>query len=250
MIEAARRRRASAGGSPGGAWFAVVGLLAAAAAISLLTPPIANAALRVVLGRVLGTGDIQVTAAGWPPPAMWWGQVDVLAVAARHLRVGTLDVDAFDATLNRVQFDPTALYAGRALVIRSLGSGVAHMTVTQEALAALLAAQPSLRDVAVALAPGRVSLGATVSVLGASLRATAAGRLALRGDTAVDLVLDQISVGGMPLPGAVADALTRSVNPVLDVRSLPFGLRLTGLTVVEGKAMLQAATGHEATGHE
>lgn len=245
MIEAGRQRRASAGRDPGAVWSAVVGVLAVAVGVSLLTPPIANAELRVALGRALATADIRVNAASWPPPALWWGQVDVLAVTARHLRVGTLDVDAFDATLNRVRFAPGALYAGRALVIRSLGSGVAHMTVTQDALAALLAAQPSLRDVAVALQAGRVSLGATVSLLGASLRATGSGRLALRSDTAVDLVLDEITVGGVSLPGTFADAVTRSVNPVLDVRSLPFDLRLTGLTIAEGRAMLQAATGRE-----
>lgn len=216
-----------------------------AVGLSLLTPPVANAALRVALGRALDTAEIRVNAVSWPSPALWWGQVDVLAVTARHLRAGTLEVDAFDATLNRVRVDPGALYAGRTLVIRSVGSGVAHVTVTQDALAALLAAQPSLRDVAVALQDGRVSLEATVSVLGASLRATGSGRLALRGDTAVDLVLDRITVGGLPLPGPFADAVIRSVNPVLDVRSLPFDLRLTGLTIAEGRAMLQAATGRE-----
>jgi len=230
---------------PGVAWFAAVGILVAAIGVSTLTPPIANAALRVALGRALDTADIRVSAVAWPPPALWWGQVDVLAVTARHVRVGTLDVDAFDATLNRVLFDPGALYAGRALVIRSLGTGIARVTVTQEAMAALLAAQPSLRDVAVALRDGRVSLGATVSLLGASLRATGSGRLALRGDTAVDLVLDRLMVGGMPLPETFAAAVTRSVNPVLDVRSLPFSLHLTGVTVAAGRAMLQAAAGHE-----
>ncbi len=224
-------------------WLGAVGLLVVATGISLATPPIADAQLRAALGRTLGTSNIEVRIATWPPPAVWWGKVDVLSVAARHLRVGTLDVDAFDATLNRVRFDPEVLYATRALEIRSLGSGVAHVTVTQDALAALLALQPSLRDVAVTLQSGRVSLGATVSVLGASLRATGDGRLVLRGDTAVDLLLDQIAVAGVHLPAAMMGEVARSVNPVLDVRSLPFGLHLTGLTIAGGRVMLDAVAG-------
>lgn len=227
----------------------VVGLLALAAGVSVATPPIAGAVFQAALGRSLRASDVRVGVGVWPPTAAWGGRVDVLTVAARRLKLGTLDVDAFTAALRDVRFDPQALYLDHVLVIRSLGSGIARVTVSEASLAGLLAGQPSLSDVSVGLEPGRVSVGATIWAMGASLRATGDGRLVLRGDAAVDLVFDRISVAGpagaVILPGAVAGEVTRSMNPILDVRSLPFGLRLTGLTVGRGQATLDAAVGAE-----
>ena len=233
-------QRVSGARGPGTPWLAAVSVLVVAAAVSLATPPVANAQLRAALGRALGTSDVRVQVSAWPPPALWWGRVDVMAVEARHMRVGALDVDAFDATLNGVRFDPAALYLNRPLVFRSLGGGTARAAVTQDALAALLNSQPSVRDAAVTLAAGGVSLAATVLVGGVPLRAAGTGQFVIRGETAVDLVFDQITVGAMVLRGVFARAVTRSINPILDLRALPFGLRLTGVTMGDGTVMLNA----------
>lgn len=227
---------------PGGLWLATVIALALAAAVSFATPAVANAQLSAALGHALGTSEIRVRVSAWPSPALWWGRVDVLVVAARHLRMGTVNVDAFDATFTHVRVDPASLYANRPLTIRSPGTGVASATVTQEALAALLNQQPSVRNASVTLEGGRVSVDGTVTVLGASMHATGDGHLVVRGGTAVDLVLDRVSVGGLLLGGGLAEEVTRSINPLLDLRVLPFGLRLSGVTVADGKATLDAVT--------
>ncbi len=216
------------------------GLVILAAALSGLAPLIAGAALRVALSRDLRTADVRVGVATWPPPALWAGRIDVLSVAARHLRLGALAVDAFDAQLGGVRLDPRALYLARVLVIRQLRSGVAHVTVSQDALRDLLAARPPLHDVSVGLGPGVVRVGATLPVLGAPLRATGEGHLVLRGGTMVDLVLDRVAVAGIPLPPAAAGEVAGAVNPILDVRSLPFSLRLVTLVVGDGRATLDA----------
>jgi hypothetical protein len=221
-----------------------VAALAVAAGGSLATPPIASAQLGAALGRSLGTSDISVQVSGWPPPALWWGRVDVLAVKARHLHMGTLDVESFDATLSHVRFDPAVLYANRPFVILAIGTAVAHVTVTQEALAALLNTQPALRGMTVALQAGRVSLAGNVVALGGAVSATGDGRFVVRGGTAVDLVLDHVALGGIALPAAVSDQVMRSINPVLDLRTLPFDLRLSGVTVGNGTATLDAVGGH------
>ncbi len=233
------------GGRPGGVWLVTVGLLGAAVGASLAAPPIAAAQLRMVLGRTLGAESVRADVVAWPPPALWWGKVDVLSVTIRHLRVGALEVDAFEATLSNMRFDPEALYVRRALVIRSLGSGIAHVTISQDALTHLLATQSAIRDAAVELRDGRVTLSATMLVLGAALRATGEGRLLLHGATRVDLVLDRLTVTGIRLPPALIDEVTGAMNPILDVRGLPFGLRLAGVRVDEGKVTLDAVAGVE-----
>jgi LmeA-like phospholipid-binding len=228
---------------PSSLWIVLVAVLAAATIVNFATPQITAAALRGALSRTLGSSEITVRVAAWPPVAVWWGQVDTVAVEARDLHAGALTVDAFDATLEQVRLDPTALYADHKLAIRSLGSCVARIRVSQSTLTAVVAAQASLHDVSVVLTRGRVSLAATVSMLGTPLRATADGRLVLDGPTAVDLVLDRVNVSGIALPPGVANAATRSFNPVLDVRSLPFNLHFTGLTVADGWVTIDMAGG-------
>ncbi|HEV2439399.1 MAG TPA: DUF2993 domain-containing protein [bacterium] len=235
--KAARRR-------PGALWLTLVAVLALALAASVATPFIAGAAIRAALVRSFGTGDIAVTARAWPAPALWWGNIGTLSVAARALRIGRLDVAAFDAVLARVDVDPGPLYGRRELVVRSVGSGFARVMVTAENLARLVAAQPSVKQVAVHLRPGTMVLDGTVSVLGADFPASVAGHLAVRDAAHLDLVVDRVTVlNGLPVPPDVASRLAASINPILDLGSMPFGLRLTKVTIGQGIVMLQAAAG-------
>ena len=224
-------------------WWGAVALLLVAVAASVTGPWAAASALSTAIGGGAVAGRVRVSVVTWPPPALWWGRVDVLQVHARGLRVGTVRVETFDATLNGIRLDPGALYLQRRLVIRSLGAAVAEVTVGEGALTQALASVPSLREVAVTLADGRVRLAATASLFGASLPVAGEGRLVLRGGTAVDLVFDRIAVSGVPLPDAVAARVAAAVNPVLDIGALPFGLRVQAVRVMDGEVVLDAVAG-------
>ncbi|HLJ61218.1 MAG TPA: DUF2993 domain-containing protein [bacterium] len=241
--DSANRTPRKAGVRAGVLWWAVVVALVVAVGVSVGGPTVASAALDMALVRALDAERVRVEVTAWPPAALWWGRVDVLTVAARNLRVGTLRVQSLDATLDRVQMDAGALYAERQVSIRSLGSAVARFTVAQDALQSMLGAQPSVRDAVVTLHPGRISLAATVGVLGMSLQAVGTGRLVLRGEHAADLALDRVTVAGVPVPSAIVAQLIGGLNPVLDVGALPFGLHLTGVTVGEGEVIVDAAAG-------
>jgi hypothetical protein len=233
----------SRGRRPRGLWLATLGLAGAAVGASLAGPPLAAIQLKTALGRALSAESVQASMVVWPPPALWWGRVDVLSIAARHLRMNPLEVDTFDATLDRVRFDSGALYFRRELVLQAVGSGVAHATVSQDALARVLATHPGVRDTAVRLTPGRVTLSATVSVFGAPVPAAADGHLSLRGTSGVDLIFDRLTVAGVGLPPALRNQVAGALNPILDARSLPFGMRLTRLHLDEGKVTLDAVVG-------
>jgi len=239
-----RRTAKSARWRPGAVWLALVGVLMLALAASVTTPFIAGTAMRLALVRSFGTGDIAVTVQAWPAPALWWGNIGTLSVAARSLRIGRLDVAAFDAVLTRVAVDPAQLYGRRELVVRSVGSGLARVMVTADNLARLVAAQPSVKQVVVHLNPGTMVLDGTVSVLGADFPASVAGHLAVRDGAHLDLVVDRVTVlNGLPVPPDVASRLAASINPILDLGGMPFGLRLTRVTIGQGIVMLQAAAG-------
>lgn len=230
--------------TPGPLWLACVALLAVALAASLMAQSMAGAAIRVALMRSFGTPDVTVTVQAWPAPALWWGNIGMLSVAARSVRVGRLDVAAFDATFTRVDVDPGPLYGRRELMVRSVGSGIARVTVTADDLARLVEAQPSVKRVVVHLSPGTMMLEGTVNVLGADFPAVLTGHLVVRDATHLDLAVDRITVmNGLPIPPDVASRLAGSINPVLDVGGLPFGLRLTNVTIGQGMLVLQAAAG-------
>jgi hypothetical protein len=225
-------------------WLAAVAGLALALGASVSAPAAASTALRLALVQAFGTGDIAVRLETRPAPALWWGNIGALSIAAQGVRVGRLDVARFDAVLTHVAVDPGLLYGRRRLEIRSIGGGVARVTVTAENLARLVAAEPAVKRVAVRLEPGTIMLDGTVTVLGAEFPASLAGHLAVRDGTHLDLVVDRLTVmNGLPLPPDATSRVAASINPVLDVGRLPFDLRLTHVAIGRGVVTLQAAAG-------
>ncbi|HKX19748.1 MAG TPA: DUF2993 domain-containing protein [bacterium] len=232
---------------PGALWLVVVAVLAAALAASLEATSIASTAVRLALVRSFGTPDVAVTVEAQPASAVWWGHVRLLSVAARSLHIGQLDVSGFEAVLTRVVVDPVLLYGRGELTVRSMGAGVARVTVTADELARLLAAQSSVKHVLIRLKPGTITLDGTMSVLGADVPASVAGRLAVRDASHLDLIVDRATVmNGLPVPADVASRLGAAINPVVDLGGLPFGLHLTKVSIGDGVLMLQAVAGPPA----
>ncbi|HKV45240.1 MAG TPA: DUF2993 domain-containing protein [bacterium] len=227
---------------PGRLWLVAVGVLALAVAVNLGTPLVAAAAFRGYLMALLPSRALDVRLMAWPPLALWWGRVDLLTVAADDVQIGTLQLARFDARLSDMRFDPKALLVQHRVVIDSVRLGVAQATVSQAELAHALVLQPNVRVDSIVLRRDQVLLKGAVRVLGAELPADGVGHLVLNGDTAIDLVLDRVTVAGgavsMPNGGP---ALT--LKSVIAVPPLPFGFRLTAVRTDDGKLVLDAGTG-------
>lgn len=220
-----------------------MGLLAAALAVNLLAPVVAAAALKAPLQALLGTSQVDVALAAWPPAALWWGSVDRMVVLARDVQAGDLRLDRFSAVLFQVRMDPRALYTNRTLVVRAIGSGHAQATVLQEALAGALARQPGVRVDALVLRPGLATFRGAVHLLGLEVGIEGAGRFVLNGPETIDLILDRVTVTGPGSSGTVGGQLTTRVPSVLRAPTLPWGLRLTDVQMGEGTLLLDAAIG-------
>jgi LmeA-like phospholipid-binding len=228
---------------PGSVWRWSVGLLAAALGANLATPPLVGAALARPLRTALGTAQVDVVVASWPPPVLWWGRVDHMALRARDVAVGDLRFERFSASFRGLRIDPRALYADGALVVRGLQSGVAQASLAEEALAAALARQRGVRVQALTLRHDGVTVRGAIQVLGTDVAIAGDGQLVLNGPDAIDLILTQATVAGAASSAMLKGRLLARVPSVLRVPPLPLGLRLTGLHMEDGRLLLDASTG-------
>jgi LmeA-like phospholipid-binding len=228
---------------PGSVWCWSVGLLAAAIGANLATPPVVGAAFARPLRTALGTAQVDVIVESWPPPVLWWGRVDRMAVNARDVAAGDLRFERFTASFRGLRIDSRALYADGALVVRGLQSGIAQATLTQEALAAALARQRGVRVDVLVLRRDGVMVRGTIQVLGTDVAVEGDGRLVLNGPNAIDLILNQATLAGAAPSAMLKGRLVARVPSVLRVPPLPLGLRLTGLHMEDGRLLLDASTG-------
>jgi hypothetical protein len=228
---------------PGSVWRWSVGLLAVALGANLATPPLVGAALARPLRTALGTTQVDVVVESWPPPVLWLGRVDQMAVQARNVATGDLRFERFIASFRGLRIDPRALYADGALQVRGLQSGIAQATLAQEALAAALARQRGVRVQALVLRRDGVTVRGTVQVLGTDVAVEGDGRLVLNGADAIDLILDHAAVAGAAPSAMLKGHLVARVPSVLRIPPLPLGLKLTGLHMEDGRLLLDASTG-------
>ncbi|HYM90576.1 MAG TPA: DUF2993 domain-containing protein [bacterium] len=224
-------------------WWSAVGILAAAVGVNLATPVVAAALVGEPLRTYLDAAGVDVTLEAWPPPALWWGRMDRITVAARDVRAGAQRLERFSATLGGVRVDPLALYLERAFVVRAIGSGHAQATISEAALARTLARDSGVRISALMLRPGRVLVRGAIRVLDTDVAVAGAGRLILSRGGTIDLLLDRALVTGATDPAAFKGQLTTRIPAVVRIPPLPFGLQLTGVRVDDGRLVLDAGLG-------
>ncbi len=218
-------------------------MLAAALGANLATPAVVGAACARALRTALGTDHVDVVVESWPPPALWWGRVDRMAVRARDATAGDLHFERFSASFLGLRIDPRSLYADRALVIRALQSGTAEATIGQAALAAALARQPGVHVDALELRRGGVTVRGTIRVLGTDVAVEGDGWLVLNGRDAIDLILDRATVAGASSSAVLKGRLVARVPSVVRIPPLPFGLRVTAVHTDDGRLLFDASTG-------
>jgi len=162
----------------------------------------------------------------------------VSIVGERVAREGAPVLDRLDVTLRGVALDRKTRTLSRADDAR------ATLRLLPADLAAYLNARPDISSATVAFAaPDR----ATVRVEGVfegvriPVGAEVQGRLVAVGGR-VRLEVSSVRAGRLPLGGAVAQALERRLNPVLDLTEEDLSLRVTAVRV-EGPALVLEATG-------
>ncbi len=191
------------------------------------------------LRRSLATPYVSVRLVGWPT-AVITGQYVRVSMVAHRASVGRLGVDEFAVRLRGVRLDILRAVLFGRFVVRSADGGQATVRLLQGDVQQALEDRPYVEGATVRFASGLVHLSGTVTVAGAKVDVDLAGALVLRDSRQVALHVETMNVRGLSLPPGVANMVIAPLNPLLSVDTLPVPLRLVGVEVRDGSAVITA----------
>jgi hypothetical protein len=195
--------------------------------------------LQGALRQSLATPFVSVRLIGWPAAVLSGRYAQVSIVAHRASADGVV-LDELAARLQDVQLDPVRAAALGQFILRSVGGGQVTLRLLQEDVQRALENRSSVSGVVVKFADGLVRVTGTVSVLDARTDVTLIGHLVVRDARQIVLDVSTMEIVGLAVPPGVANVLVTPLNPLLTVDPLPVPLRLTGVDVKEGSAVITA----------
>lgn len=191
------------------------------------------------LRRSLATPYVGVRLVGWPT-AVITGQYVSVSMVAHRASVGGLAVDEFAVRLRGVRLDMLRAVLFGRFIVRSADGGQATVRLLQEDVQQALEDRPYVEGARVRFADGLVHLAGTATVAGAKVDVDLAGALVLKDSRQVVLHVETMNVRGLSLPPGVANLVIAPLNPLLSVDKLPVPLRLVGVEVRDGSAVITA----------
>ena len=191
------------------------------------------------LRRTLATPYVTVRLVGWPT-AVVTGEFARVTVIVRRATIRGLVVDEFAARLRGARLDPLQAGLRGQIAVRAVDSGSATVRLLQEDVQRAVQDRPYVEAATVRFADNMVSLASTVKVAGAQVEVSLAGRLVVEDTRYVVLRVETMTVSGLALPAGVANLVIAPLNPLLSVNALPVSLRLTGVEVSDGQAVITA----------
>ncbi len=191
------------------------------------------------LRRSLATPYVGVRLVGWPS-AVITGQYVRVSVVAHRASVGRLAVDEFAVRLRGVRLDILRAVLFGRFIVRSADGGQATVRLLQEDVQQALEDRPYVEGARVRFANGLVHLAGTATVAGAKVDVDLTGALVLKDSRQVVLRVETMNVRGISLPPGVANLVIAPLNPLLSVDKLPVPLRLVGVEIRDGSAVITA----------
>lgn len=159
-----------------------------------------------------------------------------IEVGATDLRRGGVHVTSLEAELTGVRVPLADALRGDVTRIP-----VDSVTATALVTYADLAHESGLVGVTITPSDGEVHVTGRITVMGRTVTATATSRVELRGRS-IAITARSLKVLGQTTP-ALLGALAGRLDLLVPVGSLPYDLRLTGLSVTTEGVLLQARSG-------
>ncbi len=218
----------------------ILGILAACVLVSGCGRPTPSAAERAIereLPKFVGPAEsYHVTVEGLRGTT--YAQ-RVTAVGRRVRPQGTPVLDTMEIELRDVTYNPSTSQVER------IGSATAMITVLAQDIANYLDSTGKVKNTSVTMeAPNRISIQAQPNFPGLPVSSntviTVTGSLVSDGNY-VNFDVTHVTAGGADLGVDAANAVSEAINPIVNLSSVPIAVRVTGVHVEAGTAVIQIA---------
>jgi DUF2993 family protein len=193
--------------------------------------------IRAELPRLIGPADGYEVAVSRSAAGLIAGRIPWIEIHGHHVRaVQGLNLDVLAVRLEGVRFNRTD-HTVREIEQSRFEAGIRAGSITQF----IHARRPALRDVRVTITRGEIHVRVTPSLLGLGVPIEVDGRPVLHGATAIDFEISRVSLLRLGLPEFGVRRLEERVNPIVDLSTLPFPVRLSAARI-EGEQVVVDGT--------
>ena len=199
--------------------------------------------IRAELPQMIGPADRYDVSVSQSGAGLIAGRIPWIEIHGHNVRaIQGLNLDDLTVRLEGVRFS-RATRAVREIEQSRFEARVAAGSIVQS----IHSRSPGLREVGVGITRGEVQVHAAPTLLGLGVPIEVDGRLVLRGPTAIDFEASRVSVLRLGLPEFAVRRLEARINPLADLATLSFPVRLSAVrvdgdrVVVEGTATLNPA---------
>ena len=161
-------------------------------------------------------------------------RLDRLRITGRNvLFLRKYPVDELLLEMKNIRFDM------EARTLKSAESTSLSAVMYESSLLRYVAREhPDLGQAHIVISEGFVVATAEPELAHLSAQVEAVGKLRIRDGVRVDFVVEKVSVGGLPMPAAVANTIENQFNPVLNLSDCPLPITLTSIKMAPGKVAL------------
>ncbi|MFN3690458.1 MAG: hypothetical protein ACK4UU_05985 [Fimbriimonadales bacterium] len=147
------------------------------------------------------------------------GRIRQFVLLMENASLRGLRAERATAVIPEVRYDKGLALSRRVFRLSATGVGTCEIAVNEADLAAYLRRKyaPSLREVAVRIAPEQTTVQGVVALLGSEVRFRAVGKLVPRDGRYLDLAEVSIEIEGADLPPESTNLLRQFLNPIIDI---------------------------------
>lgn len=209
------------------------------AGVSFFLPQIVSQAIAQGMRGVLHSNQVTADVEKSPSFLMLDGQFDRVRLNAKDAKPDKVAFSDMQADLHGVKVDMGELVASRKVVLREVKQASLTASVTQEELARYLnQTVKGVKNAKVTIQNGKVQVGGTFG-LGqiAQMSVTLEGRVVSDGQK-IKMVTETILLNNSRV-GSLGGSLLADIQ-LVDVKSLPFGVKVKEIVTDQGKITIQA----------
>ncbi len=178
---------------------------------------------------------IRVTFFPTPKSKFPLGYFSRIDVHIKNAKIKVLQVKEGVFKFHGLKLNLTNLYRDGKMRLRSVEKSQFHFQVTEESLnQAIREKRLPVLDPYLKIEPGRLSFSAKFRTLFIKSHVETKGRLAIQNGTQIYFYPERLKMNSVPIPGFVRKALSRKINPIIDLDDFDFIKTIDKINLKQG----------------